>query len=338
MEVILQIKDLYVDFFDKNTAKNHSVIKGLCFDIAAGKKTILFGPSGCGKSILAESIIGIVTGFPGIVSGQIIYNGFSYLPPKYFTQGKSIKENPEFYYNLNENLRRLRGKKISYVFQEYKKSLFVSQKVLHQFINLYLLYKDDTPSAENINRFFKDLNLKIDYHSLENKYADEISGGMAQQLALAMALLPEPQLLIADEVVTSMDLNASLNIIESLNKYFSKEEQNTEKPNRSLILITHDKSLIDLIEPDYIAIMFNGLIIESIPYSKNLTFYHPISRLIYDGCYISECGNPNDDQQNLCPCLFICDQADNCRLPFVNKISDEHFIRCEKPSFKTHTL
>ena len=235
-KALLEVKDLKTYFYPE--AGVTPAVDGLSFTLQDGGTLAIVGESGCGKSVTSLSILRIFPSPPGkIVGGDILYKGESLLK-------KSEKE-----------MRKIRGNEISMIFQEPLTSLnpvfTVGQQIcetlkMHQGLNkkqarekgIEMLKKVGIPTPEKV----------ID------DYPHQLSGGMRQRVMIAMALACEPDILIADEPTTALDVTIQAQILELM-----KDLQ--KKLGMAIIMITHDLGVIaDMC--DEIIVMYAGRICE----------------------------------------------------------------------------
>ena len=203
-----------------------------------GECLAIVGESGSGKSVTALSITRLVASPPGIITeGFINYKGTDLL-------------------NINlQTMQDIRGKKISYIFQDPQSTLHPLQKVGSQISEIIVNHK--IINKVKLNKEVLDLlrSVKIiDPERVVNLYPHQLSGGMRQRIGIAMAIANKPDIIIADEPTTALDVTVQakiLNIINDLKKEF----------NLSIIFISHDLNVVSKIS-DNIAVMFNGEIVE----------------------------------------------------------------------------
>lgn len=218
-EPLLDIRNLTVEF-DTDDGVVHAV-NDVSFSIFPGEAVGLVGESGCGKSVSAMSIPRLVPSPPGrTVSGTIRFAGEELL-------SLPIKR-----------LRELRGAEIGVVFQEPMTALSPLHRISEQLDEMLLLHRRMS-AAER-----RDLELKwlrgvgiADPGRCLKAYPHELSGGMRQRVMIAMAMLLEPQLVIADEPTTALDVTIQAQVLELLREVTSGER-------RALLLITHDLGVI----------------------------------------------------------------------------------------------
>ena len=213
-------------------------IKKVNLSLQKGECLAIVGESGSGKSVTALSITRLVASPPGIITeGFINYKGTDLL-------------------NINlQTMQDIRGKKISYIFQDPQSTLHPLQKVGSQISEIVINHK--IINKVKLNKEVLELlrNVKIiDPERVVNLYPHQLSGGMRQRIGIAMAIANKPDIIIADEPTTALDVTVQakiLSIINDLKKEF----------NLSIIFISHDLNVVSKIS-DNIAVMFNGEIVE----------------------------------------------------------------------------
>jgi len=212
-------------------------VDGVSFNVKRGEALGIAGESGCGKSTLAYGLLRIVP-IPGrIVGGKVIFDG------------TDILQLPE-----SEFKRRYRWKRISMVFQGAMNSLDPVKNIGKQIADVILTHEENISKPEAYRRATELLKLVGIDPARAKSYPHELSGGMKQRVVIAMALALNPDLLIADEPTTALDVVVQAQIINLLKDL-------KEKLRMSLILITHDLSIIAEIA-DKVAIMYAGKIVE----------------------------------------------------------------------------
>lgn len=236
MAVLLEVQDLKVYFHTRNGVVK--AVDGISFKVEAGKTTAIIGESGSGKSVACYSLLGLIPKPPGkIESGTANFAGQDLL---------QLKE---------KALRAVRGKGISIIFQDPMTSLNPFLKVGTQLIEPLRLHfgmskKDAWAKATEV---LTEVGIK-DAENRMNCWPFEFSGGMRQRVVIAMALITEPQIIIADEPTTALDVTVQAQILKLL-----KELQ--EKRNIGVLFISHDLSVVADIADD-IVVMQNGIFVE----------------------------------------------------------------------------
>jgi peptide/nickel transport system ATP-binding protein len=243
---LLEVKNLKTYYY--TTKGINKAVDNVSFSLEKGEALGVAGESGCGKSTLAQSIIRLVPPPGKIVDGKIIFQDMDII---------KMSEN-----ELNS---KVRWKGISMVFQGSMNSLNPVYNIGYQLIEP-LIYHQGMNKHDAISIAEEKLKLVGLNPEIIKRYPHELSGGMKQRVAIAMALMLNPPLLIADEPTTALDVVVQAQIMNLL-----KELQ--AKLNLSLMFITHDLSLIAEIAHKT-AIMYAGKIVE-IGSSENI-FYNPL--------------------------------------------------------------
>ena len=232
MEKILSISNLSIAF-----NKYTDVVKNVNIDVVKGKTTAIVGESGSGKTLSALSILKLLPNGANIKTGKIEYNNKNLL-------------------NLSQKeIQNIRGNKISTIFQEPMTSLNPLHTINKQ-IEEIITTHNTLSKKEAKKRTIKLLNEVglSDISSRPKIYPYELSGGQRQRAMIAMSIANEPDLLIADEPTTALDVTIQLQILELL--------QNIQKKmGMSMIFISHDLSVVKKLS-DYIYVMKNGKVIE----------------------------------------------------------------------------
>jgi peptide/nickel transport system ATP-binding protein len=246
--VVLEVRNLTTGI---KKGKNYlKALDNVSFTINEGEIVGLAGESGCGKSMTALSVSGLLPDCAKIIDGEIIYNG------------KSIT-------NLNENdMCLIRGKEISVIFQETRQSLNPVLKIGSQ-ITETLEHKDSKKQDRKKNKntameMLTSLGFK-EPEKILNSYPHQLSGGMCQRVAAAIACIRRPRLLLADEPSSSLDeesQNDIMNLLIKMNREYKM----------SLLTISHDLSIIIKFCSRYL-VMYKGKIIEE---GVSSDFYSPL--------------------------------------------------------------
>lgn len=312
MNRILEIKNLNITFQDI-TGKIHAV-SDLNFHLKKGEILGVIGESGSGKSVTAKSILHLLDG--GAVTGEILYNGKNIL---------NLKE---------KEMCKIRGTKISMVFQEPMTALNPVTKIGQQLEEIFKIHGkgNKAENREKIIDALKMLNIKDPENMLE-KYPFELSGGLRQRIVIAMAVICEPEIIIADEPTTALDVTTQMEILLLLKKVAANI-------GSSVLLITHDLGVIAECA-DRVIVMYRGKKMEECrvdtffdearhPYSIGLIKSRPSN---FDGRYYMINGNvePNYGECVGCPFKERCNSClEKCRneMPEEKQISDAHSVSC----------
>ncbi|HKM27070.1 MAG TPA: ABC transporter ATP-binding protein [Thiopseudomonas sp.] len=246
-EPLLSIEDLSVDFISGNTVQH--AVKHISFTLNKGETLALVGESGSGKSVTAHSILRLLP-YPlaSHPNGKIMY------------QGKDLLSATSGY------LRTVRGDRIAMIFQEPMSSLNPLHSIEKQINEILILHKgmNSKQASARTLELLKLVEIKNPEQRM-NSYPHELSGGQRQRVMIAMALANEPELLIADEPTTALDVTVQLTILELL-----KDLQ--ERLGMSILLISHDLNLVRRVA-HRVCVMRSGEIVEQAPCAE--IFSHP---------------------------------------------------------------
>jgi len=238
-EFLLEIKDLSVRFFT-----NQGIVEALeSVNIGIGRGEILglVGESGCGKSVLARSILRLIHDPPGkIIAGQVLFKGEDIL--------KASKK----------RLQQIRGNNISMIFQEPMTSLnpvFTVGNQMREVVQLHQRLSSEK-AQETCVRMLEQVKIP-DPEKILDRYPHELSGGMRQRVMIAMELSCQPDLLIADEPTTALDVTIQAQVLTVLSDL-------TRRNRTSLLFITHDLGVVAQL-CDRVAVMYAGEIVEEAP-------------------------------------------------------------------------
>lgn len=314
---VLKVKNLKVSF-DSVMGKVEA-IKGVDFSVNKSEVLGIVGESGSGKSVSSLAIMGLIDDRTGrIDSGEILFDGKDLLK-------LSEKE-----------LCKIRGNKISMIFQEPMTSLNPVMTIYKQLKEVYKIHmpqKEKDCKHELISLLSK-LNIP-DADKILNKYPFELSGGLKQRIMIAMSMICSPDLIIADEPTTALDVTTQAEILDLLKEI--KDENNT-----SIILITHDLGVVAEIA-QRVVVMYFGNVVEECsvkeffdnaihPYSVDLLSAMPDN---FDGRFKSIDGNvPNlYEKVEGCPYYKRCKKSSKECLeqePKMIEIEKGHKVRCIK--------
>ncbi len=265
-----ELRDPHERLLEINGLKTHfdtrdGVVKAVdevSFHVNRGEVIGVVGESGCGKSVTALSIMGLVSHPGKVVAGEIIFDG------------KNIVD-----MNKDE-VRALRGENISMIFQQPTSSLNPVQRAGAQIKEVFQLHRDWSKDLEEEKVVEMLTKVGIpDPKTRARAFPHELSGGMAQRIMIAMALSCEPELLIADEPTTALDVTIQAQILDLIRDL-------QESSRTAVILITHDLGVVAEMA-DRVAVMYAGEIVEETevtrlfseplhPYTKGLIGSIPV--------------------------------------------------------------
>ena len=233
---LVSVRDLSVEF--GHGARASRVVKNVSFDIANGETVALVGESGSGKTVSAMSILRLLPTSASHPTGEILFEGRDIL-------------------RANEReMRKVRGKRISIIFQEPMTTLNPLHTIevqVGEIIKLHQGLSDGETRAKVIQLLTK-VGIR-DPESRLDSYPHQLSGGQRQRVMIAIALANEPDLLIADEPTTALDVTIQAQILELLKKL-------QKEMGMAMLLITHDLGIVRRMA-DRVYVMQNGLIVET---------------------------------------------------------------------------
>jgi oligopeptide/dipeptide ABC transporter ATP-binding protein len=318
---ILEIKDLSVSFETEQGLLN--VLDHVCFKIEKGKTLGLVGESGCGKSVTSMSIMRLLPQPSGkIVNGEILYDSMD------------LATAP------SDQLRHIRGNRIAMIFQEPMTALNPVKTIGSQLLEVYKLHRKDLTKKQAYNAALEIL-LKVgiaEATTRMNEHPHQLSGGMRQRVVIAMALACEPDILIADEPTTALDVTIQAQILE-LMKSLQREL------GMAMLFITHDLGVIAELCDD-VAVMYAGRVVEKTtveqlfsharhPYSIGLLNSIPkITKDKLERLTTIEGQVPSlTDMPSGCRFQNRCEFADHScsqQSYVLSQVSDNHTVNCHK--------
>jgi dipeptide transport system ATP-binding protein len=317
MEKVLEVKDLHVSF--KTYGGEVKAVRGVTFDLHKGETLAIVGESGCGKSVTSQSIMRLIPEPPGkFDGGSIIYKD---------NDLTKLKES---------EMRKIRGSDISMIFQDPMTSLNPTLTIGDQLTEGILQHmKLSNEQAKKVAIDMLDLVGIPSPHVRLKQYPHQFSGGMRQRIVIAMALVCQPEVLIADEPTTALDVTIQAQILELFRDI-------QKKTGVSIILITHDLGVVAQVA-DRIAVMYAGKIVETgtrreifynpqHPYTKGLL--NSVPRLDVDGADLIPIGGTPPDLFSPpagCPFTARCPYAMevcNKMYPYETKLTSSHGVDC----------
>lgn len=322
---LIEVKNLKVNFFlDEGTVE---ALRGINLNIYRNQTLGIVGESGCGKSVLAQAILRIIP-YPGkIVEGEILY----YRSDDDFVD--LVKLN-----NRGKEIRNIRGSEISIIFQEPMTALSPLYTIGNQIMEAIILHQK--VNKKEARELAIDILSKVGIPRPDlciDQYPFVLSGGLCQRAVIAMALSCSPNLLIADEPTTALDVTIQaqiLKLFQDLQKEF----------NMSVIFITHDLAVISEMTNE-VVVMYLGLIVEQAPaieifssplhpYTQGLLRSVPKLGIESSERLQSIKGTVPDPFEKIKGCPFFprCPLGDSgiCKdnNPVLNTVSPDHKVAC----------
>ena len=254
--MLLEVKDLETEFkVKRGTVK---AVNGVSFEVDKGEILAVVGESGSGKSVTSLSVMGLIRDPGRVAGGEILFNGENLLK-------KSTKE-----------MQAVRGDKISMIFQDPLTSLHPVYRVKDQIMETILSHTTMN-KKEALKRAIEMLDL-VGIPAPEqrvNDYPHQMSGGMRQRVMIAMALACDPELLIADEPTTALDVTIQAQILDLINRL-------REKLGMAVLLITHDLGVVAE-TADKVVVMYCGRVVEQATVEQLFTKpLHPYTQGLLD--------------------------------------------------------
>ena len=235
MAPLLQVRHLRVEFPTRRGTL--TAVDDVSFDIAPGEILGMVGESGAGKSMTGAAIIGLLEPPGRVAGGEVLL------------EGRRIDDLPQ------SELRKIRGRKVGAIFQDPLTSLNPLYKIGDQLTETILTHLEMSPAAARARavRLLEEVGIPAASERLDH-YPHQFSGGMRQRVVIALALAAEPQLIIADEPTTALDVSIQAQIIGLLKRLGRQH-------GTAVLLITHDMGVIAE-TADRVAVMYAGRIAE----------------------------------------------------------------------------
>ncbi len=323
-EKILKVQNLHTYFYtDAGVVK---AVNGVSFEVEKGKTVGIVGESGCGKSVMSLSIMRLIQNPGKIVQGEILFKDRDLI-------------------QLTEaEIRSINGNRMSMIFQEPMTSLNPVFTVGDQIAEALIVHERISKSKAKAKAVELISTVGIPRaEGIYSSYPHELSGGMRQRIMIAMALACGPELLIADEPTTALDVTIQAQILDLLGTL-------KEKFNMSIILITHDLGVVAEMA-DYVIVMYAGKIIErgnvrdvflkpSHPYTIGLLKSKPQLNMSNDRLFTIPGQVPN--LINLPDYCYFSERCEKCSsickkgIPEEVEIEGDHFVACKKAGGTKH--
>ncbi|WP_045392962.1 ABC transporter ATP-binding protein [Falsirhodobacter sp. alg1] len=318
MNPLLQVTDLQTHFFTRDGVAK--AVDGVSFTLEKGQVLGLVGESGSGKSVTGFSILGLVDPPGRITGGQILFDGTDLV-----AGGEPA-------------LRHLRGKRIAMIFQDPMMTLNPVLRIDTQMVETVRAH-EDVSHAEALRRAREAL-VQVGISPPDERlksYPHQFSGGMRQRVAIAIALLHKPDLIIADEPTTALDVTIQAQILSELQTLCATS-------GTALIWITHDLAVVSGLA-DRLAVMYAGRIIEEGPTAEVIARpRHPYTRGLIDsvprgkrhGAMLTQIKGMTPSLLKLpkgCKFMPRCPRADRvCEAePSLVPLTSERSVRCFHP-------
>ncbi len=315
----IEFKDLNTWFYTEDGIVK--AVNGISFSIEQGQTVCVVGESGCGKSVTALSLMQLVQTPPGkIVSGEILMDGRDLTKLS------------------NDEMRKINGKDIAMIFQEPMTSLNPVYTIGNQIMESILFHTDD--DKETAYKKALEMVKLVGIPRAEeimDSYPHELSGGMRQRAMIAMALVCNPRLLVADEPTTALDVTIQAQILDLMRNL-------KDKLGMSIMLITHDLGVVAEMA-DYVVVMYAGKVVEkgfvndifahpTHPYTVGLLKSKPVigktnhNEKLYSipGQVPNPIGMPDNCYFNE-RCEFCTDKCRN-DMPHLIEIEKGHYVSC----------
>lgn len=245
---LLSVENLSISFVTRNGVNR--AVDNLSFDVEAGKVTAIIGESGSGKSVACYSVLGLVPQPPGRID-----------------QGRAFFEGQDLLQLPQQELRKIRGRDIAMVFQDPMTCLNPYMTIGKQLMEPLRLHQGVSKKVakERALALMEEVGIRDPATTIDH-YPHQFSGGMRQRVMIAMALINEPKLLIADEPTTALDVTLQAQILELLSELRNRR-------NIGILFISHDLAVVADIA-DRIFVMQQGSVVES--GTSDSVFKHPV--------------------------------------------------------------
>ena len=328
-DIILDVKNLNTSFV--SNGKETKIVKNVSFQLKRGSCLAVVGESGCGKSVTVHSVVKLMPKNARVTSDHVTYNSAH--------NGKEKQYRLDQLENYGKEMRAIRGSEIGMVFQDPMSSLNPVYRVGDQVAEGLMEHtgmkkKEAMPLVVEM---FKKLGIP-DPERRVKEYPHQFSGGMKQRVVIAIAMICNPDIIIADEPTTALDVTIQAQIMELMKGLQVND-------NKSIIMITHNMGLVAEMADD-VVVMYMGRIVESGPAEEIFTNpSHPYTKALLRSVPVlgMEEGRELETIPGSTPspadCLDGCEFADRC--PYCTdecrkdtipnyEIAPEHRVRCRK--------
>ena len=314
---LLEVRNLKTSFHSRHGISR--AVDDISFDIQKGETVGIVGESGSGKSVTCYSMLGLIA-----------------CPPGRIESGSAMFEGTDLLNCTQKELRRIRGNTVSIIFQDPMSSLNPYLTIGLQLTEHLMLHKGISKAAAREEAKTSLLEVGIQDPEIRiNYYPHQLSGGLRQRVMIAMALITEPLLLIADEPTTALDVTIQAQVIDLINDLKKRKDM-------SVIFITHDLGVVAGIS-DHVLVMYSGRIMESgktsdiyyqpfHPYTRALLKSTPSVEMKDKELYVIP-GSPPGNYEEIKGCVFAsrCEFVqDRCltSIPELQEISENHYSAC----------
>ncbi|TJZ85544.1 ABC transporter ATP-binding protein [Paracoccus hibiscisoli] len=318
MSALLDVRDLQTHFFTRDGVAK--AVDGVSFSLERGQILGLVGESGSGKSVTGFSILGLVDPPGRVAGGQVVFDGDDLI-----AGGEGM-------------MRTLRGKRIAMIFQDPMMTLNPVLRIDTQMVETVRAHDKVSKSAALARA--RNALVQVGISSPDERlksYPHQFSGGMRQRVAIAIALLHKPDLIIADEPTTALDVTIQAQILSEVQKLCAQS-------GTALIWITHDLAVVSGLA-DRLAVMYAGRIIEAGPTAAIIANpRHPYTRGLIDsvpqgkrhGAMLTQIKGMTPSLLNLpqgCKFAPRCPRADAaCQVePALTPAGPDRQVRCHHP-------
>ncbi len=317
MAPLLTVSGLQVNMRSEQGVIN--IIRDVSFELHPGETLGIVGESGSGKSVTCLSLLRLIAS-----------------PPAVYQHGAVEFKGKDLWQSSEQELLKIRGQDIAFIFQEAMSALNPVMKVGEQAAEVLVYHQGLSrhQARENVIALFKQVGISLPERRFD-QYPHQLSGGLQQRVMIAMALACGPDLLIADEPTTALDVTIQVQILELL-----KTLQQTH--HMSMIFISHDLGVIAEI-CQRVLVMYAGQIVESAPIEELFSVpKHPYTRLLLDtipdinkprGAFAAIPGQIPSPTDIPSGCAFHprCPEADNTctrQEPSLKNLTPKHRVRC----------